>query len=258
MKQHLSLRGVLPLLATACLLMGCGEAAYYSTGGVVAPGEPDRVGVSGEGLANLLTGQVVGDQEQQLRDNLQREIVLDFPIRVGVVYYQLESSLDRVDQEALLEQLRDSFSASGVIKETLIIPQGFINGEQNLDTLRLLGSRFQTDVLLIVTGKHDFAPSRDQASGFFSSFSDAVAYESKVSLEALALDVFTGTLLKPFDVSASGERVTLSSEATDFQDRVYDYKKTVEQQAWWALEAQVLEGFKQLKTDVEARLASAE
>ncbi len=207
-------------------------------------------------LASLLTGQVVDAQEQQLRDNLQRQIVLDFPIRVGVVYYQLNSPLDKVDQETVFDQAREALADTGLVKETLLIPQSFVSSAQSFEGLRTLGSRFQTDVLLIVTGQHDFSASRQQDRGFFDSFSNTVAYESQVSLEAIALDVYTGTLLKPFEASAKGERILLSTEDANFHDQAYDYKKGIEVQAWQALQGQMIAGIEQLKKDVDAALES--
>ena len=244
-------RSLSPLLLSSLLfLASCTSYGVSSTPGyATAPEAMPR-----EGLADLLTGEVVNAQEQQLRDNLQREIVLDFPIRVGVVYYQLDSRLDKVDQAAVLTEAREALGASGAVKETLLIPESFVGNSQSFESLRTLGSRFQTDVLLIITGKHTFSPSRQQNQGFFESFSDTVAYESQVSLEAIALDVYTGTLLKPFEASAKGERILLSSEAADFQDAAYAYQKSVETLAWKELQDQVVEGFTQLKADVMARL----
>lgn len=248
------LKSSFALLSCLLMLAACGPAptsASYPEPMAYPSAEPS----ASSSLANLLTGQVVDSQEQQLRDNLQRQIVLDFPIRVGVVYYQLNSTLDKVDQDALLDRTRSAFAETDLIKETLLIPQSFVSGAQSIEALRTLGSRFQTDVLLIVTGQHDFSPSRQQSKGFFESFSDTIAYESQVSLEAIALDVYTGTLLKPFESAAKGEPIRLSSEAPDFHDRAYAYKKSVEEQAWLALQTQAVEGFQQLKIDVDEALA---
>lgn len=245
----------LALLTALLCINACGPTP--SSVDYPAPyAEPSAMPTASGGLASLLTGQVVNEQEQQLRDNLQRQIILDFPIRVGVVYYQLNSRLDKVDQEAIFNQARETFAASGVVKETLLIPQSFVGGSQSLESLRTLGSRFQTDVLLIVTGNHTFAPSRQQQGGFFESFSNTTTYEGQVSLEAIALDVYTGTLLKPFEASARGESIALDNQASDFQDKSYAYQKAVEDQAWVALQSQVVDGLKQLKADVDERLAS--
>lgn len=243
----------LGLFSALLFLNACGpspSSVDYPSAYPAPSGAPSE---GGGGLASLLTGQVINEQEQQLRDNLQRQIVLDFPIRVGVVYYQLNSRLDKVDQEAVFNQARDAFAASGVVKDTLLIPQSFVGGSQNFEGLRTLGSRFQTDVLLIVTGSHTFAPSRQQELGFFDSFSNTVAYEGQISLEAIALDVYTGTLLKPFEASAKGERILLDNQAGDFEDKSYAYQKVIENKAWSALQSQVVEGLKQLKKDVDER-----
>lgn len=244
---------ILGLLSSLLLINACGP----SPSSVIYPepyATPSALSSVSEGLASLLTGQVINEQEQQLRDNLQRQIVLDFPIRVGVVYYQLNSRLDKVDQEAIFNQARETFAASGIVKETLLIPQSFVGSAQSFEGLRTLGSRFQTDVLVIVTGNHTFGPSRQQQVGFFDSFSNTSGYEGQVSLEAIALDVYTGTLLKPFEVSAKGERILLDDQSSNFQDKSYAYQKAVEDKAWASLQTQVADGLKQLKQDVDARI----
>lgn len=246
----------LSLVSALLLISACSSSPSYVDAPSAYPSSAPSSGSAG--LASLLTGQVINEQEQQLRDNLQRQIVLDFPIRVGVVYYQLNSRLDKVDQEAIFNQARETFATSGIVKETLLIPQSFVGSSQSLEEIRSLGSRFQTDVLIIVTGNNDFSPSRQQQVGFFDSFSNNTAYESQVSLEAIALDVYTGTLLKPFEASAKGERISFDDQSRDFQDKSYAYQKAVENKAWTALQSQVVDGLRQLKADVDARLDSVD
>ncbi len=243
--------------ALALSLAGCGPAPNSTNSYPGAYPTPSATGMpTGGGLANLLTGQVVNSQEQQLRDNLTRQIILDFPIRVGVVYYQLNSQLDKVDQESVFEAARETFENTDGVKETVLIPPSFSAGAQNFEALRTLGSRFQTDILLVITGSHQFAPSRQQQVGFLESFSNTVAYDSNITLEAIAIDVFTGTLLRPFEASARGERIRLDRQQADFEDKAYAYQKEIEEKAWTDLQAEVVQGLEQLKKDVEERLAN--
>ncbi len=251
------LRCLWPFILTTCLLSACGSGDFAAT--VPGSAHPEPIAgtdSTGGGLANLLTGQVVNSQEQQLRDNLKREIVLNFPIRVGVVYYQLNSQLDKVDQESVFDAARETFESTNGVKETVLIPPTFSAGAQNFETLRTLGSRFQTDILLVITGSHQFGPGRQQQVGFLDSFSNNIAYESNITLEAIAIDVFTGTLLRPFEASARGERIRLDRQQVDFDDRAYAYQKEVEEKAWTDLQEEVVQGLNQLKKDVEERLAS--
>lgn len=208
-------------------------------------------------LADLLTGTVVNEAEQQLRDTLQRQIVLDFPIRLGVLFYQYSSQLDHSDREAAFKALQNHLNQADLISETVQLPDSLIRGGSSLESLRNLGARFQTDVLVLVTGAHRFERSRKQNLSFFDSFSDNAYYESEVQIEALALDIFTGTFLTPFSVAVKGESVLLDRAASDYAEQIYSYQKQVELQAWQHLQQEALERLQVLKRNVEARLSAS-
>ena len=247
---NLNLSGVmLTALLTSCLALGaCGDSMVPTT-----PEASDLSGstTSRRSLARLLTGDVVSAQEAQLRDNLRREIVLDFPVRLGVVFFQLDSKLDPVDQEAVFKATREALEGTEMIKETVMIPASFAEDAGSLEALRTLGSRFQTDLLLVVTGKHAFELARAQREGFIESFGERGDYDSQVTLEAIALDVFTGTLLRPFAASAKGEVTTFDRSGAQFAADAYAYQKAVEDRAWEALNGEVLSGLEQLEVRVE-------
>lgn len=206
-------------------------------------------------LASLLTGQIVTSEEQQLRDIQTRQIVLDFPIKVGVIFYQLNSKLDTADQEVQFNQVQKSFKDSGLIRETLQIPATLISGAITIDQVRRLGARFQCDIMILVSGSHQFDKSRSQQLSFWDSFSEKQNYESKVKLDAIALDVYTGTLLSPFDAATKGGPFLLDRAAPDYSQQAYEKQKTVEQAAWKELEEDAIDSFTQLKADVLKRMA---
>ncbi|PKL75824.1 MAG: hypothetical protein CVV27_13430, partial [Candidatus Melainabacteria bacterium HGW-Melainabacteria-1] len=192
------------------------------------------------GLASLLTGQVVSADEQQLRDIQKRQILLDFPVKVGVVFYNLNTRLEATDIETRFDAVSTAFKDSGLVRETLRMPSTLISSSVTIEELRRLGARFQTDIVVLVTGTHQFQKAKSQNLSFFDSFSDKAYFDSEVKFEAIALDVFTGILLSPFDAAAKASSVLLDQGAADYSNQAYQYQLRTETQAWEALQTEAI------------------
>lgn len=237
------------------LLAACGpspnsfsspSATYPQPSPSMAPG----------GLASLLTGQIVSNEEQQLRDIKNRQILLDFPIKVGVVFYQLGSKLEPADQEVEFDATAKAFKDSKLVRESIQIPSNLVSASVTVDEIRRLGARFQCDIMILVSGSHSFEKSKNQNLSFFDTFSDKANYESQVKLEAIALDVYTGTLLSPFDAATKGGPFLLDRAAADYSEQAYAKEKDTESKAWQALRNEAIERLTQLKSEVDKRKAS--
>lgn len=237
-------------LLSACNTDNYASATYPNVAPSAAPGGQDA-----GALASLLTGQIVNEEEQLLRDTLKRQILLDFPIKVGVVFYQFQSELDTPDREANLEAIRQKLIDSGLVSELIEIPSSLLSGSTNIEELRRLGARFQTDILVLVSGQHIFSRARSQNISFWDSFSNKLYYESKVHFEAITLDVYTGTLLSPFEASTNGEATLMDPSSPTFAEDNYRYEKKVENQTWQDLGDEALNNLKQLEADVAKRKA---
>lgn len=251
------LKGGLLLALTPWLLNACVSSAPNVAYPVASP-SPQGFGGQDGSLASLLTGSVVSSEEAQLRDTLKRQILLDFPIRVGVLFYDFESRLDAPDREALFDSLSTALEDSEQVRETIQIPTALIAQNTNLEQLRQIGARFQTDILVIVNASHDFALSNDQNLSFWDSFSEKAYYESKVKYEAIALDIFTGTLLSPFDAAISGERILIDALEPNAAQARYSYQKSVEEQAWKMLQEEALKRLGHLEQEVSRRQSEIE
>lgn len=247
--KHYRLFGIMALL----LLGACTTSTYSS----VSQDLPARPSAAPSGsLSSLLTGQVVSSEEQQLRDIKTRQILLDFPIKIGVVFYNLQSRLEETDLTWQYEDVAKGLKASGLVKETLRIPNALISNAVTIEELRRLGARFQCDLLVLVTGSHTFETSRNQNLSFLDSFSYKANYDSKIKFEAITLDVFTGTLLNPFDAVVQGGPFLLDRATPDFGQQRYKVEKDTETKAWEQLKTEALTNLQQLKADVAARKAS--
>ena len=242
----------LSALAAICLLSACSTPSFSVSPDIVAQPSAAPSG----GLASLLTGQVVSKEEEQLRDIKTRQILLDFPIKVGVVFYNLQSKLEPADLETQFDTVKTSLKDSGLVRETIKIPNALISSSVTIDELRRLGARFQCDIIVLITGEHDFEKAKNQNLSFFDSFSDKAYYESEVELEAITLDVFTGTLLSPFNVAVEAGPVLLDRAAADYADQSYKAQKEAEAKAWSELKDEALTNLRQLKADVDKRKAN--
>ncbi|MGV3523274.1 MAG: hypothetical protein ACO1RX_03570 [Candidatus Sericytochromatia bacterium] len=250
--QFLSLL-LVPLLLSAC-------STPYPM--VPFPSSPSSsygygTGEMSEGsLTSLLTGQIVSTDEQQLRDLQQRKIVLDFPIKVGVITYRYTSKLDSADRKKVFDAFSESLQADGRVREVIQIPETLVNGQLSIEELRKIGARFQTDVLVLLSGDHTFERSRTQNLGFFDSFSDKAVYESQIKLQAITLDVFTGTLLSPFDVSLKADPITLDRANSAYSEQMYTYQQQAETKAWESLQTEAIARVRQLEADTQRALAT--
>ncbi|MGV3523272.1 MAG: hypothetical protein ACO1RX_03560 [Candidatus Sericytochromatia bacterium] len=251
------MKRLLPALLVPLLLSACGPSptsiSYSDAAGYPMP----SASPSSVPLADLLTGQVISGDEQQLRDIQKRRIVLDFPIKVGVIYYQYQSKLDEADREKVFDDLSAALQADGRVRETIQIPSTLVGSSIGIEELRKLGARFQTDVVVLIGGSHDFERARNQNLSFFDSFSDKSVYESQVKLDAITLDVYTGTLLSPFNAAYKAQPITLDRAASTYQQQVYTYQQQAEVEAWKGLQQEAIERIQQLEADVKRNLATA-
>lgn len=207
------------------------------------------------GLSSLLTGSVISEEEAQLRDQLKRRVLLDFPVRVGVLFYDFQTELELSDREKLFDQFSAGIEETGLVRETVEIPQSLIQGRPNLAQLRQLGARFQTDILILVNGRHE-APVTFSQYDFWGNVEHFS--ESKINYQAIALDVFTGTLLSPLSASAKGEMQPLNEGDPEKATAMYEYRKALEAQVWAELQADAVKRLNQLSEDVAALKAQPE
>ncbi len=252
------MKRVLPLLLIPGLLSGlsaCGPTFSSSIAPMSAPSASTSPG--GSALSTLLGESVITKEELQLRDTLQRKIELKFPIRVGVVYYSYTSQLESQDQQVIFEQVQKNFKDSGLIKETFQIPSSLLGSNANVDTLRQLGARFQADVVVIVSGSHQFERARSQTLSFFDSFTDKANYESTVSIDAIGLDIYSGTFISPLRSVIKTTPQVFDRSAPDFSSTAYAFRKEAEAKVWQELNVKFLDSLKSLKQEIENRPAAS-
>ncbi|PIQ25878.1 hypothetical protein COW36_22340 [bacterium (Candidatus Blackallbacteria) CG17_big_fil_post_rev_8_21_14_2_50_48_46] len=249
MKKYLSLLLVPGLLAG---LSSCGPT--YSSATFPSMPSPSASPSDRSALSSLIGESVISKEEQQLRDTLQRKIEVKFPLRIGVIYYSYNSQLQSQDQEKIFESVQKNFKDSGLVRETFQISSSLLGNGANIDTVRQLGARFQADIVVIVSGSHQFERSSVQNLSFFDSFTDRSYYESNMTIEAIGLDIFSGTFLNPLRSVVKTEPQLFDRAAADFTSQTYTFRKDAEAKVWTDMSAKFIESLKTLKQEIENRV----
>lgn len=246
----------LPLLVSFVISLISCNTGYLNSSSMPALPSSAPSASDKSALAQLIGDSIMSKEELQLRDTLQRTIDLKFPIRVGVIYYGYTSQLEAKDQELLFEAAQNRLQQSGLIRDIFQIPSSLLGSGANIDTIRQLGARFQTDIVMIVSGSHTFEKSRSQPLSFFDSFTDRMYYQSHITLDVIALDIFSGTFLNPLRSVLQTEPTLFDRSAADFQSQTYQFRRDAESKVWQDLQEKFITTLKNLKQTIENRKTS--
>lgn len=219
----------------------------------MAPGSFSSPSPSSGGLAGLVgQSNVISAEEAELRDIQRRPTAIVFPARVGVLFYEYADPLKNEDHQAAVDKLGRELLATGLVTSAAEIPSNLVRPRDSLDTLRKLAARFQVDVLLLVSGSHEFTRSGTQpAAGLFGGNSEA-NFDARSTVTGLAIGVFSGTFLTPFQVVGTVNNTKLSTDASDYAAKVYALEKTAHEAALVTLKARFVETLTQAKQTQDA------
>jgi hypothetical protein len=221
------------VVLTALVLAGCSSPAPTAPGTSVPTGSA----APGGSLGNLVGGAIT-QEEAELRDIQQRPNEIAFPVKVGILFYDYQTSLKPEDQQALLQGVSTDLVATGLVKDVFQIPPSMLRGGDSIDTIRKLSARFQVDALVIVSGSQSFQRADAQPLGFWDSFSNRAYFEARTNLSAIAMNVYSGTFLTPLQAVGKEGPALLDTDAKDYPTTVYAMRQKAETAA-----------FTQLKTD---------
>lgn len=234
-------------IATALLLTGCPASMPSGTSPMMpTPGATGYPGAKGGSLGNLV-GDALNREENELRAIQKRPQEINFPVRLGVLFYGYQTALKPEDQKILMDSIFKEMVASGLVKSTFEIPNAMLQGGENLDSIRKLSARFQVDALLIVSGSQSLQRADNQPLGFFDSFTNRAYYEARTSLTAIAMNIYTGTFFEPFSTVGKDGPVSLDADAADYATNLYAMRTRAETQAFTQLKSEFLASMERLK-----------
>lgn len=235
------------MIAAALLLTGCPATSPMGTGiGVPSAAPTGYPGAKGGSLGNLV-GDALNREENELRAIQKRPQEINFPVRLGVLFYGYQTALKPEDQKILLDSISKDLVASGLVKSTFEIPNSMLQGGENLDSIRKLSARFQVDALLIVSGSQSLQRADSQPMGFWDSFTNRANYEARTSLTAIAMNIYTGTFFEPFSTVGKDGPVSLDADAPDYATNLYAMRTRAENLAFNQLKTEFLASMERLK-----------
>lgn len=243
------LRRSIALALLPLMLAGCPSAQNPASTGA---GTPGSFGSGRGGLSDIVAGNVITREEQELRDIQTRQTALAFPVKIGVLFFDYRSGLKAEDRQAAIDDARAKLIETGHVREVFQIPSTFLNGNESLDGLRKVAARFQADVLLIVSGDVAFARADDQTFAFWDVFNNKSNFEARMSMSGLGLDVYAGTFMTPLQVATKAGPVTLDPADGAFQAESYKLQKQAESDAFAKLREQLATGLGVKRAEIEA------
>jgi hypothetical protein len=233
------------LMAATLLLAGCAGSPMAMPGSTGMPG-PYPTPRAGGALGNLV-GDALTQEENELRAVQKRPNEINFPVRLGVLFYDYQTNLKPEDQQAMITTIGNDLVATGLVKSTFQIPTSMLRGGDNLASLRKLSASFQLDALLIVSGSQSFQRAEAQPLGFFDAFTNRAYYEARTSLTAVAMNIYTGTFLSPFQAVGKDGPTLLDFDAADYAATSYAMRQRAETAAFNQLKAGLVTSLTSLK-----------
>jgi hypothetical protein len=140
---------------------------------------------------------------------------------------------------------------SGMVGAISQIPNSLVNRGEGIEAIRTLAARFQVDVVLMVSGSNQATTAAEQTESWFN-FSNATSYESRATLSGLALGVYSGTFLAPFQVVGKAGPIVVDPADPGASAQIYALRKQAQLYALDALKGQFLAGLTQLKATQDA------
>lgn len=236
------------LVAAALMLAGCTSPSMPGTG-VRMPGASPAVG---EGSLGSLIGGAITQEEAELRDIQKRPNEIAFPVRLGILFYGYQTGLTPEDQQALLTTAGKDLVASGLVASSVQIPSSMLKGGDTIESIRKLAARFQVDALLLVSGSQTFQRAANQPLGFFDSFTNRAYYEARSSVTAIAMNVYTGTFLAPFQTVGKEGPTLLDFDSADYNTSAYALRQRAETAAFNQLKTELITSLTALKATAVA------
>jgi hypothetical protein len=237
------MRNGLKIILAALVIAGCSSPAPTSApGGAMA--YPSRA--PGGSLGNLV-GDAINQEESDLRNIQKRPPEIAFPVKLGLLFYDYQTALKPEDQQALLTTVGNDLKATGLVRDTFQIPTSMLRGGDTIDSIRKLSARFQVDALVIVSGSQSFQRADSQPLGFWDSFTNRAYYEARSNVTAIAMNVYTGTFLSPFQAVGKDGPTLLDSDASDYQASIYAMRQRAETAAFNQLKTSLIDSLTKLK-----------
>lgn len=235
-------------LALAFVLAACSSPIASMPGMTTRAPSP-----SAGGLAGLVgESSVVSAEEAELRDLQRRPTAIAFPSKVGVLFYQYNDPLKKEDHQALLDNLAKEMVATGLVSTVAPIPSNLVRPGDSLDALRKLAARFQVDVLLLVSGSQTFDRADEQPAAGIFNFGSQTSYEARSTLTGLAVGVYSGTFLTPYEVVGKNGPETLDPNAGTFGADQYRIRKAAHEAALKRLKDDFMAGLGRTKAAQDA------
>lgn len=234
-------------LTLTCVCISCGPAPTQDPAPYATPSSFAMPSPEASSLNQLVPDTVISNGERDLRAFQKRSLAFKFPVKIGLIFINHQSNLKADEKQDVFEKMKKELDDSALVSEFIEIPSKLLDSGTTTNAIRLLGSRFQVDIVVILTGTQEFGKASEQQVNFLDLFSNRRAYESHSKLEALLLNVFSGTFLSALQGAGQAGPEILDPEDISFNGGKHNLEKEAEEKAWDKMTSNLLSNLRQTR-----------
>lgn len=240
---------ILTLTFVPYLLSGCMSSVPSSvTAGSYPYPTPSALAVPSavpsDSLGNLGAGNLpdagVSAEEQQLANLLNKKVQVSFPLKLGVLLYRENTSINSQSRKDLYNNFIERLKTNPDVGTVQEIPTSLINNGTSIEDLRKLAARFQVSTLLIINDTYQPATENNDITNTpIDIVSGNKNWLSYSNIEVFALDVLNGVFVASGSVKGQSSDKYNKDNPTDNKDETL--LKNSSSQAWSMLTDKVNE-----------------
>ncbi|MBC7475069.1 MAG: hypothetical protein H7263_12310 [Candidatus Sericytochromatia bacterium] len=156
-------------------------------------------------------------EEQKISGILNRQVIANFPLKIGVLLYNSSTNILEKTRQDLYNNFVNSLKVNTNVSSVQDIPSSLLIGSKNIEDIRKLAARFQVSTLFIIDDRYK---SSEEDKTYEISPIDVIRgvknWVSQTDINILAFDIPSGVFI------ATG---STTANATDKYDKDSDTSK---------------------------------
>lgn len=144
----------------------------------------------------ILPDTSVSAEEQRLAAILNKQIKIEFPLKLGVLLYKSSTGSQEKTRKESYSKYIEKLKANPDVSMVQEISSSLTGSDSNIEDLRKLAARFQVTTLLIINDSYQ--PTKENKDTIVTPI-DVVSglknWESSATIEVFALDILNGVFV---------------------------------------------------------------
>jgi hypothetical protein len=232
-KKYLKILSPLLFLSYFACVSSTPSTSYYSDN-LSSPPKTTPVESPNSILDNLkpgtLPGSATSPEEQQLSDLLNRKVVLNFPLKLGVLLLQENiPGVDNIKRKEILTNYIENLKKNSNVLDVVEISSSLLSRTSTIEDIRKLGARFQVNLLILINDTYQYPyNNKDKDLTPLEIISNINYFQTKSNIELFVIDILSGVFILSKNISNSFEEKINFTE----QNKIVELFNKVIEKSW--------------------------